>query len=339
MPPTRFQGSKRKLAGWIVGQIAGLHFDTVLDAFGGTGAVAFEFKRLGKCVAYNDLLRFNHWIGTAIIENGTDRLTRADIDAVRTIDPSRTYDDLIARTFADIYFTDDENRWLDVAVQNISAMSNRRRQALACYALFQSALAKRPYNLFHRRNLYMRSANVTRTFGNKVTWDRPFDLHFRRFAEQANACVFDNGRPCRALNRDACDVPGSFDLVYIDPPYVNARGTGVDYHHFYHFLEGLVDYPRWAERIDYASRHRRLLPMESPWTSPSTIHAAFRRVFERFADSILVVSYRSDGVPTIDELQAMLKRCKRDVRVIEHARYQYVLSTNRRSHEVLLIGC
>lgn len=338
MPPTRFQGSKRKLAGWIVEQLAGLEFDTVLDAFGGTGAVAFEFKRLGKLVTCNDLLRFNHWIGTAIIENDSGALTRADMDAVRTIDVTRTYDDLVARTFADIYFTDDENRWLDVAAQNIATIGNRYRRASAYYALFQSALAKRPYNLFHRRNLYMRHAPVTRTFGNKVAWDRPFDVHFRRFAEQANACVFDNGRPCRALNSDACDVPGEFDLVYIDPPYLNARGVGVDYHHFYHFLEGLVDYPRWADRIDYVSAHRRLLPVPSPWTSPSTVHAAFQRVFERFAGSILAVSYRSDGIPTIDELQRTLKRYKPAVRVIAHARYQYALSTNRRSQEVLLIG-
>ena len=41
MPATRFQGSKRKLAGWIGSQLAGLDFDTALDALGGTGWLCY----------------------------------------------------------------------------------------------------------------------------------------------------------------------------------------------------------------------------------------------------------------------------------------------------------
>ena len=55
-------------------------------------------------------------------------------------------------------------------------------------------------------------------------------------------------------------------------------------------------------------------------------------------DSILVVSYRSDGMPSIDELLGMLREVKRHVRVCDGRRYQYALSTNRRNREVLLIG-
>ena len=60
--------------------------------------------------------------------------------------------------------------------------------------------------------------------------------------------------------------------------------------------------------------------------------------FEMFRDSILVVSYRSDGVPTVDRLAGMLRDVKRHVRVIDGPPYQYALSTNRRTREVLLIG-
>lgn len=67
-PSTRYQGSKAKLAQWIWEQIAGLDFTTCLDAFGGTGAVAFRLKRAGKAVTYNDLLRFNYFFGLAFIE-------------------------------------------------------------------------------------------------------------------------------------------------------------------------------------------------------------------------------------------------------------------------------
>ena len=59
-PSTRYQGSKAKLVDWIWEQIADLDFTTCLDAFGGTGAVAYRLKQAGKRVTYNDLLRFNY---------------------------------------------------------------------------------------------------------------------------------------------------------------------------------------------------------------------------------------------------------------------------------------
>ena len=338
MPRTRFQGSKRKLAGWIGNHLAPLEFDSVLDAFGGTGSVSYELKRRGKSVTYNDVLRFNYWIGAALIENGGMHLSPADMDRVVTPERRRAYDDLVERTFHDIYFTDDENRWIDMATQNIESIQNRLRRAMAYYVLFQAALAKRPYNLFHRRNLYMRQADVPRSFGNKVTWDRPFEAHFRRFAAEANRAVFDNGRPCRAMNRDALDIEDAYDLVYIDTPYVNANGVGVNYRDFYHFLEGLTDYGNWAERIDRASKHRRLIRTADPWSSPTELPPRLDRLFERFANAILVISYRSDGIPSIEELEGMLRRHKRCVRVVHYHAYQYALSTNKRSREVLLIG-
>jgi len=337
-PPTRYQGSKRKLLGWIWDQVRRLPFDTALDAFGGTGSVAYLFKQHGKRVTCNDALAFNHQIGIALIENDRRPLGPTDVDRIVARDPSIEYDDLIERTFSGIYFTDDENRWLDVLAQNIPRLNDRHRRAIAYYALFQSCIAKRPYNLFHRRNLYMRTADVGRTFGNKTTWDRSFEDHFRHHVAAANAALIDTGRPCRAVCGDAMDVPGRFDLVYIDPPYVSARRIGVDYRAFYHFLEGLTDYTGWEARIDYNSKHRRLQPLSNPWTSADTNLEAFRRLFRRFADSILVVSYRSDGSPPTDGLAELLAEVKPHVHVATFARYQYALSTNRRSRETLLIG-
>jgi len=34
----------------------------------------------------------------------------------------------------------------------------------------------------------------------------------------------------------------NYDLIYLDPPYLNSKGVGVDYSDFYNFLEGLCDY-------------------------------------------------------------------------------------------------
>ena len=337
-PRTRYQGSKRKLAAAIENQLRSLDFRTALDAFGGTGAVAYALKCAGKHVTYNDLLAFNHRIGLALIENDSVRLDEDDVAAVCGSHPDIAHDDFIERTFEGIYFTTEENQWLDAAVANIRSLTCRFKRAIAWFALFQAAMAKRPYNLFHRRNLYMRTADVTRSFGNKASWDRSFPDHFRRFVREANAAVIDGAGSCSATNRDVLDVPGAFDLVYVDTPYISGRGVGVDYQDFYHFLEGLVRYDEWPALVDHDSKHRRMSRRPNPWTEPERITAMFERLFDRYKESILVVSYRSDGIPSIDRLVELLQHVKRDVRAIDGPSYQYALSTNRISRETLLIG-
>ena len=337
-PRTRYQGSKAKLVEWIGHELADLDFSTCLDAFGGTGAVAYALKRQGKTVTYNDDLRFNHLIARALIENDSVRLGDEEVDELLAPRPGVAYPSFVRDTFDDVYFTRQENAWIDRTITNIRRWGESDEAAVAFFALCQACIVKRPYNLFHRKNLYMRLAEVPRSFGNKASWDRPFDDWFRHFVAEANRAVFDNGRANRSLNHDAMDVPGEYDLVYIDPPYVSSKGAAVDYWAFYHFLEGLTMYDDWGRHVDRSSKHRRLLPRPSPWTSRDKIAGAFERLFERYRRGILVVSYRGDDIPAEAELVAMLERHKRNVRVSRYGRYKYALSTNAKSSEILIIG-
>lgn len=336
-PSTRYQGSKAKLVDWIWEQIAGLSFNTCLDAFGGTGAVGYRLKQEGKSVTYNDFLRFNYYIGLSLIENSYVRLSFGEVDWLLQRHPEIAYPHFVQDTYADVYFTDEENAWIDQMITNIRQLTDPYKFAFAFFALCQACIIKRPFNLFHRKNLYLRFAEVERSFGNKTTWDSPFEEWFRLFAEEANRAVFDNGQTNLALNCDAVDVPGEYDLVYIDTPYISKHGVAVDYREFYHFLEGLTMYDEWNQHIDRKSKHRRLKLQPSEWTDKTRIHAAFDRLFRRYEESILVVSYRSDGIPSEPELVSLLRRYKRNVRV-EHFGYKYVLSTNSESKELLLIG-
>jgi adenine-specific DNA methylase len=337
-PSTRYQGSKAKLADWIWEQIADLSFATCLDAFGGTGAVAYRLKKAGKQVTYNDLLRFNYYIGQALIENSGTYLSPEEVDWVLSRNANSYYPAFVQDTFPNIYFTDNENAWIDQALTNIRCFSDRYKFALAFFALCQACIIKRPYNLFHRKNLYVRFAEVERSFGNKTTWDRSFDEWFRTFIDEANQAIFDNGVVNRALNVDAFEVTGDYDLVYIDTPYISKQGVGVDYRDFYHFLEGLTMYDDWGDYIDLQSKHRRLKPQRAEWTDRQKIYSAFDRLFRKFADSHLVISYRSDGIPSENELIALLKKYKSNVWVEHYGQYKYVLSTNSESKEILLIG-
>lgn len=336
-PSTRFQGSKLKIIDWIWDAIKNLDFDTTLDAFGGTGCVGYMLKGKGKRVTYNDILKFNWYIGLALIENDSVRLTEDDVDFIITRHNKIVYQTFVYDTFKDIYFADEENKWIDTVVTNIGLLNNIYKKALAYFALCQACIIKRPFNLFHRKNLYLRFSEVERDFGNKATWDTPFEVHFRKFVNEVNLAVFSNGKQNRALNLDVFNIEGKFDLVYIDTPYISQKGVGIDYFGFYHFLEGLVDYSNWGGMIDYRTKHKRLKGNGSVWINKNQIHSAFNKLFEKFKDSILVVSYRSDGIPSIAELENLLKKYKPNVEELKRKSYKYVLSTNH-SEEVLLIG-
>lgn len=337
LPSTRYQGSKFKILDWIDYYTKDLHFDSVLDAFGGTGCVGYMYKKKGKEVFYNDSLKFNHYIGLAIIENRNVTLDSEDVDCILKKQSEMQYPSFIYDTFHDIYFTDEENEWLDVVITNIRKIQNKYKQALAYYALFQSCISKRPYNLFHRKNLYIRTAEVKRSFGNKKTWDTPFEDHFVKFVEEANNAVFDNQKDNSSSHSDIfnLDIP-KIDLVYIDTPYISTKGVGVNYFDFYHFLEGIVSYDEWEALIDKGSKHKRIKNGKSEWCNKGEIHAAFERLFDKFKNQILIVSYRDDGTPTISELVAILKKYKKSVEV-KMLDYRYVLS-NGNSKEVLIIA-
>ncbi len=336
-PSTRYQGSKLKLVDWIWDAVKDLNFLTALDAFGGTGSVAYKLKQNNKYVTYNDILNFNWYIGLALIENNDEKLTPEDVDFLLKKHSYLTYNSFIADNFSDIYFTNDENKWLDLVVNNIQNLENLYKKALAYYALFQSCLIKRPFNLFHRKNLYIRISEVKRNFGNKTTWDTPFEKHFLKFVKEANEAVFSNDFSNKAINSDVFNITDNFDLIYIDTPYISNKGIGVDYYNFYHFLEGLVNYRNWYELIDYKKKNKCLKNRHSVWVDKTAIYKAFDNLFLKFCDSTLVLSYRSDGIPSIEDLIIIMKKYKQNITVLKRHNYKYVLSNNH-SDEVLLIG-
>lgn len=339
-PSTRYQGSKLKLIDWINSETNHFNFETVLDAFGGTGSVSYSYKKMGKEVTYNDLLKFNHQFGKALIENKCVKLSEEDIKFILTKHDDIEYKTIIQDNFKDIYFTDDENKWLDMVIKNMSYLDNDYKFAIAFFALSQSCIIKRPYNLFHRKNLYMRTSDVKRSFGNKKTWDTPFESWFLKFVNEANNSIFDNSKNNKSVNIDAVNVknPSQYDLIYIDTPYISNKGSTVDYYAFYHFLEGLLMYDNWEKHIDYKSKHHRLIPKKNIWNDKNNIIKAFDTLINKYQDSILVISYRSDGIPSTKDLIEIMEQYKSSVDVKKYGNYKYALSKNKKSEELLFIG-
>lgn len=348
IPTTRYQGSKRKLLPWIYSHLKSISFQTVLDVFGGTGSVSYLFKSMGKSVTYNDYLRFNSIIGKSIIENSIIKLEENDVQKILNSHSSYNF---ITANFKDVFFLDKENAWIDKVVCGINKLAFESqkdleyKRAIAYNALFQSCLIKRPFNLFHRKNLYLRTNDVKRNFGNKVTWDREFEFYFRKFVKEINHSVFDSGFECNVTNNDVYDIdPSGYDLIYLDPPYVlpNCTNESANYLKCYHFLEGVANYDTWNDHIDLDSRIFSLkhdfLPNRF---RPSSVHETFENIIYKFRNNKIAISYKYGGTPSISYIVELLKKHGKTVSLY-NIHYQYALNKQngnaKMNREYLIIG-
>ena len=87
--------------------------------------------------------------------------------------------------------------------------------------------------------------------------------------------------------------------------------------------------------------HKKHFPLkfqENRWVDKSKILLAFHELFDYYRDSHLVISYRSDGIPSVEELIKAVKQFKSKCKYVIFKNYKYVLSTNNNSHEILIIG-
>ncbi len=346
-PSTRYQGSKRSILAWIYENLKDIQFESVLDGFGGTGSVSYLFKLMNKKVTFNDILPSNHMTGIALIENDCITLDEDDLEFISHRN-GFNYPTFIEDTFKGIYYTSGENRLLDVLALNIRMLSEKyqgdvlaKKQALAYYVLFQACLCKRPFNLFHRKNLSLRTArNIKRTFGNKKTWNTHFETFLKRFNAEVSQKVFSNGLVNKAISQDIVAIKKEdFDLVYLDPPYARAdEKTPKDYHELYHFLDGFVDYDNWPKNINLNTNNKRMFKQKNHWDE-GKIEDNFDALFRKFKDSIIVVSYGEPGFPSIYKIKQLLSKYKSKVKI---AKKEYKYKLNHRNghglYEVLIIG-
>lgn len=348
-PSTRYQGSKRKILPWIHDCLKEYNFHTVLDGLGGSGMVSYMFKKMGKKVIFNDELTFNSVVATSFIENNDVKLSEKRVAWLLAKHSYVNYKSVVFDNFKDIYYLPDENIMIDRIVCNINNLKGPKevvqyQKAIAFYALFQSCLIKRPFNLFHRKNLNLRLNKVPRSFGNHKTWNRTFEYYMHKFVKEINEYIFDSGTDCLVKNESIFDLNVTADLVYLDPPYFRQNSTNETSNYFgcYHFLEGLLNYNKWESMIDQNSKNNRLKPDDS-YESFSKLNASSKyfELISKFKNSIIVFSYKKGGIPSIDEIEGMMISVGKKV-IKEEIKYSYALNSQngnaKHNREFLIIG-
>ncbi|MCX6938920.1 MAG: Dam family site-specific DNA-(adenine-N6)-methyltransferase [Verrucomicrobia bacterium] len=305
-PETKYMGSKRKLLPFILKNLGSIKFESVLDAFSGSGCVGYALKQTGARVYSNDFLKFCFHTARATVENNSTLLTENDI--ARLLRRNSSAPTFVRDTYKDIFFEEEDCSFLDNLWANVTELDSPLKVSLALAAASRAAMKKRPRGMF--------------TVTGKKGWDARADLklsmseQFLLAVNGFNSSVFSNGQENRAFNCDVFDLdPSLADVVYIDSPYISPL-SDCDYTRRYHFVEGYCQYWKNLEIMEHTST-KKIRSYDTAFATKAGALAAFQKLFHLFRKSTLVVSYSSNSIPKKAEMIELLEREKKTVTVFE----------------------
>jgi adenine-specific DNA-methyltransferase len=205
----------------------GIEFNSVCDAFAGTGVVGNYFLEQGKNVIFNDILFsnfvfYNAWFSN---EKYNENKIKKYIDYYNN---SKDYitDNYFNKTFSDTYFSN--NNAKQIGSIRIHLEKNKKD------------LTEREFYILLTSLLYTtdRIANTVghfEAFLAKQPQDKKIVLKMLDIKKYPSKSIIYNQDSNELIKKIKCD------LLYLDPPY-NAR----QYVNFYHILENLAE---WKQPI------------------------------------------------------------------------------------------
>ena len=304
-PSTRFMGSKSKLISEIWNVASQFSFHTVADLFSGSGVVGYLFKAQGKAVISNDYMAMSAVFAKAMIENSSKTLPAEEAKGL--LSQKYESDHFVSRTFGGLYYSDEDNELIDVLRVNIAHLKDPYQKAIAMSALIRACIKKRPRGIF--------TYTGNRYNDGRKDLKKSFAEQFLEAVSAVNHAVFDNGQVNKAKNCDAMSlrIPTP-DLVYIDPPYYSPLSDN-EYVRRYHFVEGLARNWEGVE-IQQNTQTKKFKSYPTPFSTRQGAADAFNLLFRKYSSSIQLVSYSSNGLPTKEEMLALMTRYKAHVEVI-----------------------
>ena len=332
-PTTRYMGSKNKILPYIRDITREFDFSSAIDLFSGSGIVSYMLKSEGKAVISNDYMALGSTFSKALIENNSEILPLKL--AKKLLCKNEKNDKFVQSNFKDLYFTDEENILIDNIRANIRSLRNPYKKALALSALCRACTKKRPRGIFtYIGNRYDDGRKDLKT---------SLEDHFINAVDIFNNAVFDNKKINLSSRKDAMDLNSSGNFVYMDPPYYSLCSDN-EYIRRYHFIEGICCNWEGVE-MQWHTKTKKFKNYPTPFSHKENAKDAFDKLFDKYKKSIILVSYSSNCLPTLDEMVEMLAKYKKDVKVLSiDYRYSFAnqkenMSTNKNMvKEYLFLG-
>ncbi len=317
-PSTRWMGSKSKLLPYIHEIFQRFQFETAMDLFSGSGIVGYLLKSMGKEVISNDYMALSATYTKAMIQNNSITLDIEKAKELLIVKAGTKLDTFVQDTFAGLYFTDEENYLIDVLRGNIQKLTNQYEKAIALSALVRACTKKRARGIF----TYIGA----RYDDGRKDLKLSFEVQFLNAVMEINKAVFDNSKTNIARCGDAMAIRRKADLVYIDPPYYSPLSDN-EYVRRYHFVEGLA--LNWeGVEIQWHTKTKKFKSYPTPFSTQKGAYDAFDKLFKKFKDSILIVSYSSNSLPSLEDMTRLLSKYKKTVEV-KKIDYKYSFGTQK----------
>ena len=283
----KYIGSKRKLISELLQVMAALpEVTSVLDLFSGTARVASALRARGYKVTANDHNRYAFTLASCYV--AADRGQHAETAARHIAElnglPGRP--GYFTRTFCEDarYFQPKNGARIDAIREAILAQAlPSQLEAILLVSLMEAA------------------DRVDSTCGLQMAYLKQWaPRSYNDLCLRVPQLTSGPQGAASMLEAAQCARSGSFDAVYLDPPYNQHK-----YLNNYHVWESLV---RWDKPEVYGIARKRVdcRDYDSAFNSRRRIHAALRELVDSLDARYLVVSFNDEGYVSELELREIL---------------------------------
>ncbi|VVB57041.1 D12 class N6 adenine-specific DNA methyltransferase [uncultured archaeon] len=303
----RYIGSKQNLLDFLGRHIrsAMSKKDNLLfaDLFSGTTAVSKHFKKLGYRIVSNDYMTFSYVLQQAyILTNAPPDFESTPysqyvkvLDFFNTLKPVKgffyknyCYEGTHNKPFSRNYFSGPNAMKIDAILHQLKTWKEDGITIDCEDAVLRASLIEAVNNV----------SNISGTFGAFLKKDDPRKFNTLQL-QPINFIPSDKEHKC--FNQDIKDIIEKVegDVLYLDPPY-NQR----QYPPYYHILEtiSLGDEPDIYGKTGRRPYKEKL----SPFCVRTKAAAAFENIIEKTPIDKIFLSYNTEGILSVPELQNLL---------------------------------
>lgn len=342
----KYAGSKLKLIPYILQLVQGLPVRTVFDGFSGTTRVSQAFAKHGYSVVSNDMAVWSECFATAYLLNRKHPSEYAELIEHLNAVPAK------AGWFSETY------GGVDIDGSAVHSDGSKRLWQMHNAAKLDGIRAEiRSLNLdattesVALTSLVLALDRVDSTMGHFVAYLREWSPRSRNDLHLQVPRLFPNTETNFVLRKEVFDavkhLPTSVDIAYLDPPYGSNNEkmppSRVRYQSYYHIWKTVILDDR-PEIFGAAKRRTDSSDTFSPSLfeefrkSPSgrfIVTESIDRLIEETPAPFVVLSYSSGGRATAHELDEILRKHGKLLKVVEIEHKRNVMSGMRWTNEWL----